>query len=139
MSEMNEKKLPQWVFEMEHICHDRGRRMLLAQAENARLRETLRRVVEHSRRRHATDVDGYNTGWKAGVQYCAAGPWHPASETPPRDADYLTLWRNEPDDGDWQCAIVACIHGHWNQKAASMSVSITAPRLVSWAGIREPG
>lgn len=60
------------------------RRCLRLREENARLRETLRRVVAHSRNQLAAlrQTDDICQTWAEENAACAAGPWHPASETP---------------------------------------------------------
>lgn len=53
---MRTKKQTEYYYllsEIEYMCHDRGRRLLLAQADRDRKAETLRRVVTEARRQHS--------------------------------------------------------------------------------------
>ena len=67
------------------------RRCQRLREENARLRETLARVVGHARyehQRHQNNLRMHDYE----MQNIAAGPWHDASEMPPKQGWYLIHW-----------------------------------------------
>ncbi len=69
---------------------------------------------------------------------CAAGPWHyDENDDPIIDDDYLGLWRNEPDDGDWRFFVCRYESGMWDTDGLPVSLQGN-PWLVAWAEIREP-
>jgi hypothetical protein len=67
-----------------------------AEARTEQVRETLRRVVAHARREHQ-DLKKWielKSLREFQLKACAAGPWHPATETPPKEGLYLIRWRD---------------------------------------------